>query len=155
MKLLYHGRMWQGGTALQKFEAFRRQPGVTAIAHDAGTLSAPFNLLASVRWKLRWPSDQDRENDRLIEAVASREARCRICRQQLLHCARHPSQTARDMRSAARLSFARRYNRLAQSDLACPADISGMGSLLHHQNVRRFGIARLWRARSSVGRQRF
>ncbi len=71
MKLLYHGRMWEGSTALQKFEAFRRQPGVTAIAHDAGTLGAPFNLLASVRWKLRWPSDQDRENDRLIEAVAS------------------------------------------------------------------------------------
>ena len=71
MKLLYHGRMWKGSTALQKFEAFRRQPGVTAITHDAGTLSGPFNLLASVRWKLRWPSDQDRENDRLIEAVAT------------------------------------------------------------------------------------
>ena len=42
MKLLYHGRMWKGSTALQKFEAFRRQPGVTAITHDAGTLSAPF-----------------------------------------------------------------------------------------------------------------
>jgi len=35
MKLLYHGRMWKGSTALQKFEAFRRQPGVTAITHDA------------------------------------------------------------------------------------------------------------------------
>ena len=71
MKLLYHARMWEGSTALQRFEAFRRQPGVTAIAHDTGTSSGPFNLLASVRWKLRWPSDRDRENDRLIEAVAT------------------------------------------------------------------------------------
>ena len=66
----------------------------------------------------------ERQTDR---GGREREARCRICRQQLLHCARHPSQTARDMRSAARLSFARRYNRLAQSDLACSADISRMG----------------------------
>ena len=71
MKLLYHARMWEGSTALQRFEAFSRQPGVTAIAHDVGAMGAPFNLLASVRWKLRWPSDQDRENDRLIEAVAA------------------------------------------------------------------------------------
>jgi hypothetical protein len=69
MKLLYHARMWEGSTAVQRFEAFRRQPGITAIAHDVGAAGAPFNLLASVRWKLRWPSDQDRENDRLIQAV--------------------------------------------------------------------------------------
>ena len=42
MKLLYHARMWEGSTALQQFEAFRRQPGVTAIAHDVGALSRAF-----------------------------------------------------------------------------------------------------------------
>lgn len=72
MKLLYHGFLWAGSTARQRFEAFGRQPGIRAIPLDIGAerLLAS-SLAARVRWKLRWPIDQLQENERLIAAVTA------------------------------------------------------------------------------------
>lgn len=70
MKLLYHGSLWDGSTARQRFEAFQRHPGINAVAHNAGSDLEPVrNLIVRLRWKIRWPSDVHRENERLIAAV--------------------------------------------------------------------------------------
>jgi spore maturation protein CgeB len=72
LKLLYHAQLWAGSTALQRFEAFRETPGVTAVAHCVGAgLSARLSPIARIRWKLRCPMDVDSENENLVNAVAT------------------------------------------------------------------------------------
>ncbi len=71
VKLLYHGHLWNGSTARQRFEAFQRQPNIIAVPLDIGSEYWLPGLVARVRWKLRWPVDQHRENERLIQAVAA------------------------------------------------------------------------------------
>ena len=73
MKLLYHASLSDGATSSQRLEAFRRIDGVTTIAHD--TLERMGDSTAfhrRVLWRLGWPVDHYRENERLTEA-ASRE----------------------------------------------------------------------------------
>lgn len=71
MKLLYHGHLWDGSTARQRFEAFWRQPGIVAVANDVGAeLGERLSVIERLRWKLRWPVDGRRENERLLAAAA-------------------------------------------------------------------------------------
>jgi spore maturation protein CgeB len=62
--------MWAGSTARQRFEAFRRQPGIVAVASqvEAGPGSNS-SLVARARWKLQWPPDSG-ENAQLLRHVA-------------------------------------------------------------------------------------
>jgi len=74
LKMLYHAQMWSGSTALQRFEAFQKTPGVIAIAHNVHNgLNARHSLLARIFWKLRWPIDVDAENERLVDAVTAKK----------------------------------------------------------------------------------
>jgi spore maturation protein CgeB len=71
MKLLYHGPLWAGGTALQRAEAFAEVPGVDVIPLDTtgGRREIRATLYERVRWKLGWPVDSLCENERLLEAA--------------------------------------------------------------------------------------
>ncbi len=71
MKLLYHGALWPGSTAKQRFEAFRRVPNLTAIG--VGTNIVPDgrrSLWERIRWRLRWPVDASHENVLLLKSAA-------------------------------------------------------------------------------------
>lgn len=74
-KLLYFGPQWDGSTSLQRLHAFQQVQGVDAIGIDNGAQNGkPGTSLTAlahrVRWKLRLPADVNRENERLVAAVA-------------------------------------------------------------------------------------
>ncbi len=69
-KLIYQGQLWEGTTALQRAEAFARQPGVEVIKLDIGAaLMRKVSLYSRVRWKLRWPLDDLGQNEALLRAA--------------------------------------------------------------------------------------
>jgi spore maturation protein CgeB len=75
MKLLVHGQFWPGSHAEQRLSAFQALPNVCANRHNAqlDCWRVPLtsgSTYARVRRKLRLPLDPDRENERLIAAVA-------------------------------------------------------------------------------------
>jgi spore maturation protein CgeB len=71
VKLLYQGALWQGGTALQRCEAFRSLPGVYTIALDTGArIGTKQSLYNRVLWKLRWPVDEREENEGVLRTAA-------------------------------------------------------------------------------------
>lgn len=74
MRLLYHGPLWPGSTALQRAEALAVLPGVALIPLDTtrGQRDQSTNLYQRVRWKFGWPVDSLEENTRLLE-LARRE----------------------------------------------------------------------------------
>ena len=75
MKLIYHGPLWKGGTALQRAEVFAQVSGVRVVQLDTmhGRRELPLSLYERARWKVGWPVDSLAENERLI-ALARRES---------------------------------------------------------------------------------
>jgi len=74
LKLIFHGPLWYGSTTLQRLKALQTVDGVIAIGHDDNDtthLGESASLYRRVRWKLGWPTDHWRENDRLIAAVGA------------------------------------------------------------------------------------
>lgn len=71
MKLIFHGQLWRGGTALQRAEAFARVPGVSVIQLDYtnGKGTSHASLYSRLRWRLGYPVDSHRENQRLLATV--------------------------------------------------------------------------------------
>lgn len=70
MKLLYHGPLYKGATALQRAEAFQRNPDILTEVLDTG--AAPWvrpSLYHRIRNKLQFPVDRFDENRRIIERV--------------------------------------------------------------------------------------
>ena len=69
MKLLYHGALWHGSTALQRAQAFASLPGVTVVQLDTmrGRREQKTSLYERALWRLGWPVDALEENTRLIE----------------------------------------------------------------------------------------
>ena len=73
LTLLYHGPLWDGSTSLQRLKAFAALDGVRVIAHDSGArVAGRASTWYRIRWKLRWPEDALRENERLV-AICDRE----------------------------------------------------------------------------------
>lgn len=73
MKLLFHGPLWRGGTALQRAEAMAQVPGVSVIQLDFtdGRRAETASLYSRVRWRLGVPVDTHHENVRLLALVVS------------------------------------------------------------------------------------
>ena len=71
MKLLYHASLGEGTTSLQRLQAFQRLEGVEAIGHDTGErMGGPLTFYQRLRWRLGWPLDRHRENQRLLAKAA-------------------------------------------------------------------------------------
>jgi len=72
MKLVYHGPFWPGSTALHRLEAFAAVDGLELLAHDVGlALNMRRSLYHRIRWRAGWPSDTEREIERLERFVAA------------------------------------------------------------------------------------
>jgi spore maturation protein CgeB len=72
MKLLYQGAFWTGSTALQRLDGFRATGAVTVLALDTDArLGEGATLYQRIRWRLGWPVDGLRENERLSALVAA------------------------------------------------------------------------------------
>ena len=72
MKLLYHGPLQPGSTALQRMEAFAAVPGVEVVpVHTNVSFGMKLGLYRRVRWRLRVPVDDRDENGMLERAVAT------------------------------------------------------------------------------------
>jgi len=72
LKLVFHGPLFDGSTSLQRLVAFQAIDGTIAIGHDTNArLGESANLYRRVRSKLGWPTDDLRENDRLIAIVTA------------------------------------------------------------------------------------
>ena len=75
MKLVYHAVLGEGSTSLQRLAAFGALPDLEVIAHDTmARMGVDATFYRRVRWKLGWPTDDYRENQRLIDCVATHQA---------------------------------------------------------------------------------
>jgi len=71
MKLLFHGQLWQGGTARQRAEAFSDVAAVEVISLDVtkGNRDQTASIYERLRWRLGHPVDHLDENVRLLRTV--------------------------------------------------------------------------------------
>jgi hypothetical protein len=72
MKLLYHGNLQLGSTALHRLESFRTIPAIQVETCDIASAQARApDLVARLRWRLGWPDDYLQENARLLRSAAT------------------------------------------------------------------------------------
>ena len=70
MKIVYHAALEEGSTSLQRLRSFRAIDGVDVIEHDStARMTRPATLYQRIRWRLGWPTDNFRENERLLAFV--------------------------------------------------------------------------------------
>lgn len=69
MKLLFVGPLWNGSTALQRFEAFKSQPGTEVLGLDSMEGTGKASLEDRIRHRLRLPRDHHNLNERLLHTA--------------------------------------------------------------------------------------
>ena len=73
-RLVYHGSLWDGSTALQRLESFQKIHGVTSIGHGStARMGDKVSLYQRIRWRLGWPVDMHGENESLVACVAAEQ----------------------------------------------------------------------------------